>query len=191
MVVIVTDDDDACGRCGDIDRATKLLGRMHEDGIVADGVVYSSLVAAFSAESSMRKTSGKSDLPGMSYLICFLSSLLLTAQIFLCLLIEWANGASVDVDWNKIGKVAKRYTRVNESRYDDNQSRNLRQNMMNILSKVSSKYTGKESEINIPSWTDEPLTPEKFVTETIDNHISFGENLLEIVYPGKIVLGHL
>ncbi len=55
---------DACGRCGDTDRATKLVNRMHDDGIVADGVVYSCLVAAFSAESSWRKVSGKRDLPG-------------------------------------------------------------------------------------------------------------------------------
>jgi len=57
---------DACGRCGDTERATALLGRMHEDGIVADGVVYSCLVGAFSAESAWRKLMGKSDreLPG-------------------------------------------------------------------------------------------------------------------------------
>ncbi len=34
-------------------------------------------------------------------------------------------------------------------------------------------------------WVDEPLTPEKFVTDTVGNHIGFGENLLEIVYPGS------
>jgi pentatricopeptide repeat protein len=55
---------DACGRCGDTNRATKLLSKMHGDGIVADGVVYSCLVAAFSEESTRRKASGKSDLPG-------------------------------------------------------------------------------------------------------------------------------
>ena len=57
---------DACGRCGDTDRATKLLARMHEDGIVADGVVYSCLVSAFSTETAWRKVSGESneDLPG-------------------------------------------------------------------------------------------------------------------------------
>jgi pentatricopeptide repeat protein len=31
---------DACGRVGDTKRATELLAKMHEDGIVADGVVY-------------------------------------------------------------------------------------------------------------------------------------------------------
>ena len=31
---------DACGRVGDTKRATELLGKMHEDGIVADGTVY-------------------------------------------------------------------------------------------------------------------------------------------------------
>ena len=57
---------DASGRCGDTDRATKLLSWMHEDGIVADGVVYSCLVSAFSTENAWRKLAGKNDedLPG-------------------------------------------------------------------------------------------------------------------------------
>ena len=57
---------DACGRCGDTGRATQLLSRMHEDGIVADGVVYSSLVSAFSAENAWKQASGevRDELPG-------------------------------------------------------------------------------------------------------------------------------
>lgn len=57
---------DACGRCGDTDRATQVLSRMHEDGIVADGVVYSSLVAAFSAENAWKQALGEAreELPG-------------------------------------------------------------------------------------------------------------------------------
>lgn len=57
---------DACGRCGDTDRATQLLVRMHEDGIVADGVVYSSLVSAFSAENAWKQALGevREELPG-------------------------------------------------------------------------------------------------------------------------------
>ena len=57
---------DASGRCGDTERATKLLSWMHEDGIVADGVVYSCLVSAFSAENAWRKLTGKNEeeLPG-------------------------------------------------------------------------------------------------------------------------------
>lgn len=60
---------DACGRCGDTDRATELLSRMHEDGIVADGVVYSSLVAAFSADNAWKRVCGEfqEELPGMYF----------------------------------------------------------------------------------------------------------------------------
>jgi len=72
---------DACGRCGDTGRATQLLTRMHEDGIVADGVVYSSLVSAFSADNAWKQASGEAreELPGeypfpwSSSLSCFLS----------------------------------------------------------------------------------------------------------------------
>lgn len=57
---------DACGRCGDTQRATQLLSYMHDDGIVADGVVFSSLVSAFSAENSWKQASGelREELPG-------------------------------------------------------------------------------------------------------------------------------
>ena len=57
---------DACGRCGDIERATSLLARMHDDGIEADGVVYSCLVSAFSAENAWRRVTNTSklNLPG-------------------------------------------------------------------------------------------------------------------------------
>ena len=67
---------DACGRCGDTERATQLLARMHEDGIVADGVVYSSLVSAFSAENAWKRVSGEfqDELPGKYFLHIMLLS---------------------------------------------------------------------------------------------------------------------
>eukprot|EP00551_Chaetoceros_affinis_P007768 CAMPEP_0203671310 /NCGR_PEP_ID=MMETSP0090-20130426/7133_1 /ASSEMBLY_ACC=CAM_ASM_001088 /TAXON_ID=426623 /ORGANISM="Chaetoceros affinis, Strain CCMP159" /LENGTH=1131 /DNA_ID=CAMNT_0050536351 /DNA_START=81 /DNA_END=3473 /DNA_ORIENTATION=+ len=154
---------DACGRCGDTERATKLVNRMHDDGIVADGVVYSCLVTAFSAESSWRKASGNTDLP------------------------EWANGASVELDWNKVGKPSKHGSYINEG----DQVTTL-QSMMKKLRGLSSKEidtsidsdTTKDNKmIGSNHLLDGPLTPEKFVTPTVGNHIGFGENLLEIVYP--------
>jgi pentatricopeptide repeat protein len=88
---------DACGRCGDTDRATELLGRMHEDGIVADGVVYSSLVAAFSAaENDWKRVTGEfqEDLPGLSIAFPFtvLRYLLphLTKEYYLFRMGQWS-----------------------------------------------------------------------------------------------------
>eukprot|EP00957_Ditylum_brightwellii_P078779 5990143-Ditylum_brightwellii.AAC.1 len=52
---------DACGRCGDTERVTALLGRINKDGIVADAVVYLCLVGTFFAKSAWRKLMGKSD----------------------------------------------------------------------------------------------------------------------------------
>ena len=72
---------DACGRCGDTGRATQLLTRMHEDGIVADGVVYSSLVSAFSADNAWKQASGevREELPGeLSFPLSFYLSWLLS-----------------------------------------------------------------------------------------------------------------
>ena len=55
----------ACGRVGDTKRASDLLARMHEDGIVADGTVYACLVDAFSADTAWRNGTKDEDLPGM------------------------------------------------------------------------------------------------------------------------------
>lgn len=60
---------DACGRVGDTKRATDLLAKMHEDGIVADGTVYACLVSAFSAETAWKNGTKEEDLPGKQ--MCF------------------------------------------------------------------------------------------------------------------------
>jgi pentatricopeptide repeat protein len=64
---------DACGRVGDTNRATDLLAKMHEDGIVADGTVYACLVSAFSAESASawKKGTKEEDLPGTMLVLRF------------------------------------------------------------------------------------------------------------------------
>ena len=60
---------DACGRVGDTKRATDLLAKMHEDGIVADGTVYACLVSAFSADTAWKKGTKEEDLPGKKILV--------------------------------------------------------------------------------------------------------------------------
>lgn len=63
---------DACGRVGDTKRASDLLARMQQDGIVTDGTVYACLVAAFSADTAWRNGEKDEDLPGMfTYCIIF------------------------------------------------------------------------------------------------------------------------
>ena len=63
---------DACGRVGDTKRATELLAKMHEDGIVADGTVYACLVSAFSNDTAWKKGTNEEELPGTSLLLfCF------------------------------------------------------------------------------------------------------------------------
>uniref|UniRef100_A0A7R9VZE9 Uncharacterized protein n=1 Tax=Pseudictyota dubia TaxID=2749911 RepID=A0A7R9VZE9_9STRA len=43
---------EACGRCGDADRATELMGMVRNDGLVADSEMYSCYVEAFSAQGA-------------------------------------------------------------------------------------------------------------------------------------------
>eukprot|EP00804_Cyclotella_cryptica_P013105 CCRYP_002372-RA/>CCRYP_002372-RA protein AED:0.02 eAED:0.02 QI:172/1/1/1/0.66/0.75/4/39/1339 len=160
---------DACGRCGDTDRATQLLSRMHEDGIVADGVVYSSLVAAFSAENAWKRVSGESyeELPA-----CFI------------LFLEWANGASMDMDWNTL-KVKKRtYIDIvkekmgasEENRSGDTHPMGLRNTFNRIMARNNAKVEATKG-ISQQKYT------EQYVTDQVLRQIILGENLLEIVYP--------
>lgn len=177
----------ACGRCGDTERATQLLGKMHEDGIVADGVVYSSLVTAFSAENNWRTDSAKKDqdLPA------------------------WANSASVEMDWNKLQKTtsyldrAKRRIRdirsanegtgnETESSMDDSESpgggraTGLSSRRASVRAMFSRKKNGPKGGWGRGAKQIEP-SPEKekdfCVTEAVLRQILLGENLLEIVYP--------
>lgn len=161
---------DACGRCGDTDRATQLLTRMHEDGIVADGVVYSCLVSAFSVENTY-------------------GNLLNTTEE----LPKWANGASVELNWNSLQK-----TNLGESRnyvLDEDAISGVSSKRAIMLRRRISRYIEnrlgnkdegmKEKKINAAEILGDTPTKERFVTETVANQIGFGENLLEIVYPGK------
>jgi pentatricopeptide repeat protein len=76
---------DACGRVGDTKRATDLLAKMHEDGIVADGTVYACLVSAFSAETAWKKGTKEEELPGMALNVFFLPNLdAMSHLILLC-----------------------------------------------------------------------------------------------------------
>lgn len=167
---------DACGRCGDTERATKLLARMHEDGIVADGVVYSCLVSAFSAENAWRRVTNtaKLDLP------------------------EWANGATVDVDWNKLQKRGWKFpasmrrgnsteTGSSARSEDDNGSQSTRSFMGSVKSIISGRRSpATHKKVEIDNWEDpydEENIVEKYVTDSVLRQINFGENLLEILYP--------
>mmetsp|Transcript_30968 Transcript_30968/g.62980 ORF Transcript_30968/g.62980 Transcript_30968/m.62980 type:complete len:1502 (+) Transcript_30968:105-4610(+) len=153
---------DACGRCGDTDRATELLSRMHEDGIVADGVVYSSLVAAFSAENAWKQASGEAreELP------------------------EWAKGASLDMDWNTLKNQKRSYIDIVKERLggDDNAQEEhpvgLRNTFKRIIRRQSTNQAAKKNNTN-----NQNGYTEQYVTDQVLRQILLGENLLEIVYP--------
>lgn len=158
---------DACGRVGDTERATKLLGRMHEDGIVADGVVYSCLVSAFSAESAWKKLTGdKSDenLP------------------------EWANGVSVEMDWNKLQRhsyvdiAKKHFIRTFNQEIDKNQISAIRERFMK--GKVLSDLSPSMAQSAHNNDHDASVHKHKNVmTKPVLMQVQLGENLLELIYP--------
>ncbi|KAL7428922.1 hypothetical protein ACHAXH_002782 [Discostella pseudostelligera] len=152
---------DACGRCGDTGRATQLLQRMHEDGIVADGLVYSSLVSAFSADNAWKQASGEAleELP------------------------DWAAGASLDMDWNTL-KIQKRsYIDIVKEKLganDDNGNHpaGLRNTFKRIVTRSKSNMNK-----DAPSSSTNKGYTEQYVTDQVLRQILLGENLLEIVYP--------
>eukprot|EP00579_Thalassiosira_antarctica_P013794 CAMPEP_0201947094 /NCGR_PEP_ID=MMETSP0903-20130614/54759_1 /ASSEMBLY_ACC=CAM_ASM_000552 /TAXON_ID=420261 /ORGANISM="Thalassiosira antarctica, Strain CCMP982" /LENGTH=1385 /DNA_ID=CAMNT_0048490219 /DNA_START=26 /DNA_END=4183 /DNA_ORIENTATION=+ len=149
---------DACGRCGDTGCATQLLSRMHEDGIVADGVVYSSLVSAFSAENAWKQASGevREELPA------------------------WANGASIDMDWNTLKAQKRSYIDIVKEKLgatDENGDHpaGLRDTFNRWRNKGN--QTEKKDASNTNTYT------EQFVTDQVLRQILLGESLLEVVYP--------
>jgi pentatricopeptide repeat protein len=152
---------DACGRVGDTKRATDLLAKMHEDGIVADGTVYACLVSAFSAESAWKSGEKDEDLP------------------------EWANSTAVEMDWNKLQKrsfLDRLVNRVMDLEEDEDEepdeSLSSYQKLRNRLMKSRKQDTKGQS-----NQKPEDKGTEFYVTETVENQIALGENLLEIVFP--------
>lgn len=158
---------DACGRCGDTERATRLLTRMHEDGIVADGVVYSCLVSAFSVENTLGNfTSNPSHIP------------------------QWANGASAELDWNRLEN--KAFKMGNQDSEEDpangvySRAGKMRKRLNRYIDnrRQAQQEEGEtEQKVNAAQILGDTPTKERFVTEIVANQIGFGEILLEIVYP--------
>mmetsp|Transcript_12525 Transcript_12525/g.29905 ORF Transcript_12525/g.29905 Transcript_12525/m.29905 type:complete len:1255 (+) Transcript_12525:50-3814(+) len=149
---------DACGRVGDTNRATDLLAKMHEDGIVADGTVYACLVSAFSAETAWKKGTKEEDLP------------------------EWANSTAVEMDWNRLQKrtLLDRLRGINDGDPEDevNEHDAVGVSLQKIRNFISRKQDKKRSVPNV-----EESRVEFFVTEGVERQIELGENLLEIVFP--------
>jgi len=195
---------DACGRCGDTDRATTLLSRMHEDGIVADGVVYSCLVNAFSSENAWKKLMGNKDDQNLP---------------------EWANGNAVEMDWNKL-QAKRSYVDIALEKFsqlkgndsstatvvtDDDESvfsstsfktqptqsrrERLKKRLGTLLSRKKEQYGAVPQEGLNPHLTPSKestrsnnasnsiIAKEIIVTEPIMRQILLGENLLELLYP--------
>jgi len=150
---------DACGRVGDTKRASDLLARMHEDGIVADGTVYACLVAAFSADTAWRNGTKDEDLP------------------------EWANSTAVEMDWNRLQKrsfMDRLRGRANEDEGEDEANETVAVGAsINRFRQFISNRQGKK---RVTPKIEESRV-EFYVTETVERQIELGENLLEVVFP--------
>lgn len=155
---------DACGRVGDTKRATDLLSKMHEDGIVADGTVYACLVSAFSAETSWKgKGTQEEDLP------------------------EWANSTAVEMDWNKLQRrsILDRLVGsvVDLDDDDDDDDDGSESNFAKLRRRILKSRAKQDASKGISTQKSDDSKMEFFVTETVERQIALGENLLEIVFP--------
>jgi len=149
---------DACGRVGDTKRATDLLAKMHEDGIVADGTVYACLVSAFSADTAWRNGTKEEDLP------------------------EWANSTAVEMDWNKLQKRTfldrLRGLGDDDSEDEANEHDTVGASMQRLRKFIAQRQGKKRLTPKV-----EESRVEFYVTESVERQIELGENLLEIVFP--------
>jgi len=149
---------DACGRVGDTKRASDLLARMHEDGIVADGTVYACLVSAFSADTAWRNGTKDEDLP------------------------EWANSTAVEMDWSRLQKrtfLDRLRGRGNDESDDETNEHDAVGASITKFRQFISQRQGKK---RVTPKVEESRV-EFYVTETVERQIELGENLLEIVFP--------
>mmetsp|Transcript_27713 Transcript_27713/g.65095 ORF Transcript_27713/g.65095 Transcript_27713/m.65095 type:complete len:1192 (+) Transcript_27713:202-3777(+) len=148
---------DACGRVGDTKRASDLLARMHEDGIVADGTVYACLVAAFSADTAWRNGTKDEDLP------------------------EWANSTAVEMDWNRLQK--RSFMDRLRGRATDDEGDDANEPNGASLSRFRQFITNRQGAKRVAQTKVEESRVEFYVTETVERQIELGENLLEVVFP--------
>lgn len=166
---------DACGRCGDTERATELLTRMHRDGIVADGVVYSCLVSAFSVESTYGNLMNNMGMGNSQHIP------------------TWANTTGAELDWNRLKNNSFRIPgqeNQDDEFGEDGAPKTRAGKLRNRVSKfIGSRMSStgedgdKEEKVNAAELLGDAPTQERFVSEPVANQIGFGENLLELVYP--------
>lgn len=101
---------------------------------------------------------------------------------FLVVFVAWANGASIEMDWNKLQKrsLLDRLTGFIED--DSEEEEEVEENVSNIrkFRLLISRRRKKKAESNS---RPEESRMEFFVTEAVERQISLGENLLEIVFP--------
>jgi pentatricopeptide repeat protein len=150
---------DACGRVGDTKRATELLAKMHEDGIVADGTVYACLVSAFSAERAWQDKS-EEELP------------------------EWANSTAVDMDWNRLQKrsfLDRIISQVVDLEDEEEESEEGMTAYQKLRKRLANRRNDPSKGLGLSKIDREGI--DFFVTETVERQIALGENLLEIVFP--------
>ncbi|GMH97302.1 hypothetical protein TrST_g12364 [Triparma strigata] len=143
---------DACGRCGDTERVCELLGLMHDDGVVADSVVYSCLVKAFSVDSS-RDGKKAAMLP------------------------KFANGYGGAIDWNKMRSMGGGSERGGSSTGPTSPNRRASSTGANGTPKSFMKkfFNSKSS----GTAEGEEIF---HVTESISRQNALGESLLELLY---------
>lgn len=178
---------DACGRVGDTKRATELLGKMHEDGIVADGTVYACLVSAFSADTAWRNGTKEEDLPGKCrqrghFVRSAISRRHSRLVLCVCFDSEWANSTAVEMDWNKLQKrtlLDRLRGRGDDDSEDEANEHDAVGASMTRFRKFIAQRQGKKR--NTPKVEESRV--EFYVTETVERQIELGENLLEIVFP--------
>lgn len=106
---------------------------------------------------------------------------------------DWANGAPTNIDWNILGSKSTSRTNFFKSKEEhdaeDTLSRHIRKNVMGLIGRYKTANDDKMDDVlkSVKEVTvsEKELTKENYVTENVAEQIGFGENLLEVVYPGK------
>ena len=106
---------------------------------------------------------------------------------FLCIFLDWANGASVEMDWNKLQKrsIRERMGRLvsDDPVTSERELANFSRTTMQSVRDYARKRFGDKKAPTPQKEKVVDVRKKTFVSEPVLRQILLGENLLEIVYP--------
>ena len=182
---------EACGSCGDAERATLLMGMVRKHGLVADSEMYSCYIDAFSVQSSAI-TAGPGVLANVPSNVSDWmrgshqpESLTPLSRSFSADNIKWSSSSATDLFKIQNNKSHLAITAFNDSDFTSDGDISVDDNT--LLTSASSNFNANQ--VKPPKTKKKrkaPVGKNKglLVTDMVKKQVMLGENLIDYIYPG-------